>query len=206
MASARTYLTRALVPVNAISLGIAIATFMATGMFVATLLLVAQGGPPSTHLGLLSQYFPGYSVSIGGAFVGAFWAAAVGFVGSTLAALPYYRGVLARVRETSRSIDVGRLGTDVARLQVPHFPIAIGTLCGFTVMTASVLLLLNHSPDEPLGPHLGLIRQFLPGFRVSWIGSLGAFAYFFVIGALVATCVAWLYNRRVGSSGTRGAK
>lgn len=40
-------------------------------LLLATLVLVAKGGPnPGPHLALLAHYFPGYSVTVGGAFVG----------------------------------------------------------------------------------------------------------------------------------------
>jgi len=50
-----------------------------TGLFVATLWLVIRGGPTvGPHLGLLGQYFPGYTVTATGCFVGFFYGALVG--------------------------------------------------------------------------------------------------------------------------------
>ena len=44
------------------------------GLFVMTVWLVIRGGlRVGQHLGLLSWYFPGYSVTWAGAFVGLFW-------------------------------------------------------------------------------------------------------------------------------------
>jgi len=41
------------------------------GLFVSTVWLVERGGPNvGAHLSLLSNYFPGYRVSWGGAFIG----------------------------------------------------------------------------------------------------------------------------------------
>ncbi|HEY8119755.1 MAG TPA: hypothetical protein VII78_00425 [Myxococcota bacterium] len=55
-----------------------------TSVFVATAWLLIRGGDNvGQHLGLLRHYFPGYSVTWLGAFVGFFWgalfAAAVGW-------------------------------------------------------------------------------------------------------------------------------
>lgn len=51
-----------------------------TGLFVATVWLLLAGGPNvGEHLGLLRHYFPGYSVTWPGAFVGGFWGALAGF-------------------------------------------------------------------------------------------------------------------------------
>jgi hypothetical protein len=48
-------------------------------LFVATVFLALRDGPNAgPHLGLLSQYFPGYSVTIMGSLVGFFYAFLVG--------------------------------------------------------------------------------------------------------------------------------
>ncbi len=50
-----------------------------TGLFVATIWLVVRGGPVvGPTLGLLSQFFPGYSVTLPGAFIGFFYAGLLG--------------------------------------------------------------------------------------------------------------------------------
>jgi hypothetical protein len=49
------------------------------GLFVATAWLLVLGGDPvGPHLSLLGNYFPGYAVTWGGAFVGFGWGAALG--------------------------------------------------------------------------------------------------------------------------------
>lgn len=52
-----------------------------SGLFLATATLLVQGGEGvGSHLGLLSHYFPGYSVTWPGAFIGALYGAAFGAV------------------------------------------------------------------------------------------------------------------------------
>lgn len=52
-----------------------------TGIFVATAWLLIRGGPQvGLHLGLLSNYFPGYSVTWPGAVIGFVYGALVGAV------------------------------------------------------------------------------------------------------------------------------
>jgi len=61
------------------------------GLFTMTAWLVIKDGTPvGPHLGLLSQYFPGYSVTWGGSFVGLFYSAVVGGVGGWLIAAIYH--------------------------------------------------------------------------------------------------------------------
>jgi len=53
---------------------------MGGGLFLATLILVVKGGPNvGQHLGLLRAYFPGYSVSVVGTFIGFIYGFVVGY-------------------------------------------------------------------------------------------------------------------------------
>jgi hypothetical protein len=61
-----------------------------TALFLATLWLVLKDGPhPGPHLALLSQYFPGYSVSLAGSLVGFLYAFAAGFLTGALLGFVY---------------------------------------------------------------------------------------------------------------------
>lgn len=73
-----------LVPVirrlNARLLGVTLGLICGGSLFVATAWLVLKGGPNvGAHLGLLGQYFPGYSVSVPGALIGFVYAFVVGY-------------------------------------------------------------------------------------------------------------------------------
>jgi len=58
---------------------IVVALFSGTGLALATLWLVVRGGPNvGQHLGLLGNYFPGYTVSLLGASLGFVYAATLG--------------------------------------------------------------------------------------------------------------------------------
>jgi uncharacterized RDD family membrane protein YckC len=69
--------------------GIAIGLAMGLGLWIATIMLVVKGGPdPGRHLVLLGIYFPGYSVTWLGSFVGFVYAFVVGYgVGRTVATI-----------------------------------------------------------------------------------------------------------------------
>jgi hypothetical protein len=67
------------------------------GAFVATAWLVIRGGPNvGATLGLLRHYWPGYSVTWGGALVGFFYAALIGGIVGWLVAYIYNRIVSLR--------------------------------------------------------------------------------------------------------------
>ncbi len=72
--------------------GVAIGTLSAFGLFGATLVLVLRGGPDmGQHLGLLAVFLPGYSVSVGGAFIGFVYAFVIGYALGRLVGAVYNR-------------------------------------------------------------------------------------------------------------------
>jgi len=61
--------------------GLALGLLAALTLFLATVVLVIKGGPQrGAHLGLLINYFPGYSVTWYGGFIGACYAFVIGYV------------------------------------------------------------------------------------------------------------------------------
>lgn len=85
--------------------GIMALVFGMTGAFVlftATVWLLIRGGPNvGKHLSLLSNYFPGYSVTWGGAIVGLLYGALVGALAGWTIALLYNR---IASRQTGRDV------------------------------------------------------------------------------------------------------
>jgi hypothetical protein len=60
-----------LLALNAQAWGISVGLLFGGGLFLATNFLVIKGGPQmGRHLTLLSQFFPGYSVSFAGSLIG----------------------------------------------------------------------------------------------------------------------------------------
>ena len=71
--------SRAVARIHAGVLALVCAVLAGGGLFIMTLWLVIRGGiNVGAHLGLLSWYFYGYSVTWGGAFVGLFWGVVAG--------------------------------------------------------------------------------------------------------------------------------
>jgi hypothetical protein len=78
-------LTRVFMRVDRVALGLATGVVSGAGLFVATLILWLKGGPViGPTLGLLGQYFPGYSVTALGSLVGLFYGYVSGFVAGWL--------------------------------------------------------------------------------------------------------------------------
>jgi hypothetical protein len=70
----------AFAPLHRSALGIASGIVSGGLVSAATLALVIQGGYPEPNLGLLAQFFWGYSVSWRGVLVGFVWGWAAGFI------------------------------------------------------------------------------------------------------------------------------
>ena len=73
--------------VDAIAFGISTGVVCGLGLFAATIVLLIKGGENvGANLSLLSQYFPGYSVTWTGSIIGLIYALLAGFAaGWTLA-------------------------------------------------------------------------------------------------------------------------
>ena len=72
--------------------GIAIGAVFGVGLWLATVVLVAKGGPnPGPHLELLRIYFPGYHVTWAGAWIGFVYAFVVGYAAGRTIATIYNR-------------------------------------------------------------------------------------------------------------------
>jgi hypothetical protein len=79
MTSERASIRRAVVRMRARIMATVFAMVGGTGVFAATSWLVIRGGAHvGEHLGLLRHFFPGYTVTWPGAFIGLFWGALAG--------------------------------------------------------------------------------------------------------------------------------
>jgi hypothetical protein len=78
------------------------------------------------------------------------------------------------------------------RLNARAWGIAVGLLFGLGIFLATLLLVLKGGPN--VGPHLSLLGQFLPGYRVTWAGAFIGFMYLFVIGYAVGRVIGGVYN------------
>jgi len=71
------------------ALGLAAGILWAACVFLCTLWVVYRGG--GEHLELLGKFYPGYSVTLAGAFVGLVWGFVDGFLGGWILAWLYNR-------------------------------------------------------------------------------------------------------------------
>jgi hypothetical protein len=71
----------AFAPLHRLAMGVAVGVVLGGLIFATTTALLLKGGPViGPNLGLLAEYFFGYSVTWRGAFVGLVWGTGIGFL------------------------------------------------------------------------------------------------------------------------------
>ncbi|MDX1733261.1 MAG: hypothetical protein R3228_02805 [Halioglobus sp.] len=73
--------------------------------------------------------------------------------------------------------------------------IASGALGSLALFLATAILLLQPVPENyPVGPHLSALADYLPGYSVTWVGSIAGALYGFLIGAVAGFAAAVYWN------------
>jgi hypothetical protein len=80
----------------------------------------------------------------------------------------------------------------VARLNARAWGIAFGLLLGGGLFVATNVLVLKGG--VVVGPHLALLGNYFPGYRVTFLGSFVGFVYGFVVGYAVGRVIGAIYN------------
>jgi hypothetical protein len=92
----------------------------------------------------------------------------------------------------------------IQRLNARAWGIAMGLLLGAGLFVATNVLVIKGGAQ--VGKHLNLLGVYLPGYRVTFLGSIIGFIYMFVIGYGLGRIVGSLYNRFVEPPTTRLAR
>lgn len=94
--------------------------------------------------------------------------------------------------QASGAADDASVRGALLRLNARVWGITVGLIAGLMLFVATNVLVLRGG--EVVGPHLGLLGVFLPGYRVTVLGSVIGFVYAFVIGYAVGRLVGTVYN------------
>lgn len=84
-------------------------------------------------------------------------------------------------------------GSALARLKPGSMALTLGLLTGPGLFAATVWLLLKGGAT--VGPTLGRLGYYLPGYSVTWLGAVAGLVYGAVIGGVAGYAMAWIYNR-----------
>ncbi len=86
-----------------------------------------------------------------------------------------------------------QLDKAVVLLNAKLFGIVLGILLGTGLFLVTNFLVLKGGKN--VGAHLGLLANFFPGYRVTFLGSLIGFCYAFVLGFLMGGMIGSVYNK-----------
>lgn len=81
----------------------------------------------------------------------------------------------------------------VVLLNAKLLGIVLGILLGTGLFLATNFLVLKGGKN--VGAHLGLLANFFPGYRVTFLGSIVGFCYAFVLGFLTGGMIGAVYNK-----------
>ena len=84
------------------------------------------------------------------------------------------------------------LSTVIAGAHEQSWGIAFGLLLGVGLLVATNVLVLKGG--DRVGPHLSLLSVYLPGYSVTFVGSLIGFVYLFVIGYGIGRSIVTIYK------------
>ncbi|HLE62412.1 MAG TPA: hypothetical protein VI750_04690 [Pyrinomonadaceae bacterium] len=97
---------------------------------------------------------------------------------------------MVEVSKTSRSDKI--IIEAFAKLDKTALGLAVGTLCGLAVFTATVFLLLKGG--DVVGPNLALLGQFFVGYTVTVKGAFIGLVYGFVGGFILGWLIGFFRN------------
>lgn len=83
----------------------------------------------------------------------------------------------------------------VVRLNASVLGIVLGILVGLGIFIATNFLILKGG--EVVGPHLALLGNFFPFYRVTFLGSIIGFGYGLLTGYVAGFIIATVYNQVV---------
>lgn len=188
---------------NLLAVAISLGVLGGVLLWLATAILLWRGGENiGLHLALLGVFLPGYTVTWTGAWVGLFW----GFVAGALSGLVVYgayarrlrRGAVDQLLERPRSEG---LRPPVMLLSGPALGVGLGALGALQLILSTNWLVLRGTAGE--SKNAALLGQYLPGYSVSFTGSLIGALQVFVLAVVASMVVATIYNiiarRRAGS-------
>jgi len=192
-------LLKAAIKFNARILGLTAGTLAAVVMYIATQASVVKWGDDSGgYLGLLAIFFPGYSVSTTGAWIGAFWAFIYFSTGSWLSYRVYGKVLGTRISAallTPVSIENPILKPSTLRLHGVSLGVAIGSIAALSLFSSTAWLVVRGTADESV--HAALFSNYIPGYSGSIMGGLWGAIELFGLVFLSCLLLSAIYNRLV---------
>ena len=81
----------------------------------------------------------------------------------------------------------------IRSLNARAWGLSVGLVLGLGLLIATNVLIIKGG--ENVGAHLGLLANYFPGYRVTFLGSLIGFIYAFVLGYGLGRLIATVYDK-----------
>lgn len=192
-------LLNAAIRFNALMLGLTAGTLAAAIVYFATQASIAKWGAESgSYLSLLAIFFPGYTISSNGAWVGAFWAFIYAGTFSALSYRLYGRVLGTRIADILLSTvptENPVLRPSVLRLHGFSLGLAIGSMAALCLFFSTTWLVVRGTAEESI--HAALFSNYIPGYSVTIKGALWGGLELFVLVFVACLLLAGVYNKIV---------
>jgi hypothetical protein len=185
----------AAIRLNTIVTAFAFGLMSGTAVWLATVILVARGGEDvGTHLSLLSVFFAGYSVTWGGAWIGLVWGFVYGGLSGGILYWTYARSLRADlIRALLEDTGSSQLQAPTLLLSGPALGTGLGIVAALQLIATTNWLVLRGTATY--SDNAALLSHYLPGYTVSFVGSLIGAAELFALTFVGALIVSGVYNQ-----------
>lgn len=194
-------LLRAAIRLNTRLLAVSFAVIFGLSLWLLTYASLYRGLPDTgQYLNLLGVFLPGYEVSHTGAWIGMFWGM---LIGASLAVLLYRVYALStedEVRRLSESTPAARQPMDATfHIDGKYLGVAAGAVVALGLIVTTNWLVIRGTADESV--HAMLLVNYLPGYSVSFIGSIIGAVELFAVVFVLSLIFSGVYNRLAFKAG-----
>ena len=163
-------------------------------LFLGTNLSVVLSQRPGRYLNLLGVFMPGYSASIGGAWVGLLWGTIYGAISGAALSWLYARSLGERLPTlvTWDNDSIRQLRPPTLHISSHALGVALGAVAALQIVLATSWLVLRGTAEQSV--HARLLANYLPGYTVSLQGSLLGGLELFLLVYLSSALVGETYN------------
>jgi hypothetical protein len=188
-------LLRAAIRLNTRLLATTFAVIFGLALLLITYASLYRGLPDTgQYLNLLGVFLPGYEVSHTGAWIGLAWGMLIGASLAVLFYRVYALGMEAQIQKMSESSATVDQPTDATFFIDGKFlGVAMGTVVAAGLIITTNWLVFRGTADESV--HAMLLVNFLPGYSVSFIGSIIGSVELFVGVFVLSLIFSGVYNR-----------
>jgi hypothetical protein len=184
---------------NALMLGLTGGVITAAVVYFATHASIVRWGADSgNYLGLLAVFLPGYSVSSGGALIGAFWGFVYAGAFFFLSYRLYGRVLGTRIADLLLSTQHSEnpvLKPSILRLHGTSLGLAIGAMAALGLFFSTTWLVIRGTAGDSV--HAALLANYIPGYSVTLLGGLVGALQLFVFVFVGCLLLAAVYNKIV---------